>query len=410
VIERRETRAKTDGAVSASRSRGRRARALTAISLAPLTWLAACAEPRDPGGQPLAEVKAPTATHAPSAKPGPAPPPTLRPSVGAAAFEPRFVRLEEGAMGTRIVIQSFTTPELEEASLKGAMLAALEEIRRLERLMTTWRDDSEVSRINAAAGGEPVAIGPDTFAVLEKSLWIAERSEGTFDISFEAMKGLWRFDEEKSDAIPSQKDIDQARKKIDWRKLSLDREARTAKLGEAGMRINLGGIAKGYAVDRAAAVLEQRGLAAFYVQAGGDLYVRGKKPDGKRFKVGVRDPRGKHDLDYFATIEVEDHAFSTAGDYERSFIKDGKRYHHIIDPRTGWPASACRSVTVWAKDAFMADAIDDAIFILGPEKGLALVESIDDAGAVIVDASNKVWISKRLEPHVHVFRRPTDAP
>jgi FAD:protein FMN transferase len=143
-------------------------------------------------------------------------------------------------------------------------------------------------------------------------------------------------------------------------------------------------------------------------QAGGDLYVAGKKPDGSRFKVGVRDPRSKGQSDYFALIEVEDHAFSTAGDYERTFIKDGKRYHHIIDPRTGYPAAESRSVTVWAKDAFTADAIDDAIFILGPEKGLKLVESVEDAGCVIVDAKNKVWVSKRLEGKVQMLREPSD--
>ena len=137
------------------------------------------------------------------------------------------------------------------------------------------------------------------------------------------------------------------------------------------MRMSLGGIAKGYAVDAAARVLEARGSRAFFVQAGGDLYVQGRKPDGSPFRVGVRDPRGKDASDYFAMLEVEDHAFSTAGDYERGFVKDGKRYHHIIDPRTGYPATASRSVTIWAKDAFTADAIDDAVFILGPEKGLA---------------------------------------
>jgi thiamine biosynthesis lipoprotein len=172
--------------------------------------------------------------------------------------------------------------------------------------------------------------------------------------------------------------------------------------------MSLGGIAKGYAVDAAARVLRAEGLEAFLVQAGGDLYVRGKKPDGARFRVGVRDPRGKDATDYFALLEVEDHAFSTAGDYERGFVKAGRRYHHIIDPRTGFPATASRSVTVWAPDAFTADAIDDAVFILGPEKGLALVESLDDVGAVIVDEHNKVWISRRLGDRLHMLRQPTD--
>jgi thiamine biosynthesis lipoprotein len=126
--------------------------------------------------------------------------------------------------------------------------------------------------------------------------------------------------------------------------------------------------------------------------------------------VGVRDPRGKDEQDFFALMEVEDHAFSTAGDYERAFVRDGKRYHHIIDPRTGYPATACRSVTVWAKDAFTADALDDAVFILGPEKGLQLIEATEGVGAVIVDAKNEVWVSKRLKDLVTQLRPPTEGP
>jgi len=157
-----------------------------------------------------------------------------------------------------------------------------------------------------------------------------------------------------------------------------------------------------------AADLADSAVTGFLVQAGGDLYVRGKKPDGTRWRVGVRDPRGRDSTDYFAMLEVEDHAFSTAGDYERGFVKDGRRYHHIIDPRTGFPATASRSVTIWAGDAFTADAIDDAVFILGPEKGLKLVESLDDVGAVIVDEHNKVWVSRRLKDRLHMLRQPTD--
>jgi thiamine biosynthesis lipoprotein len=280
--------------------------------------------------------------------------------------------------------------------------------------MTTWREDSEISRINAAAGKQPVTVGPETMAVIQKSLWISGASEGVFDITFEAMHGLWKFDEDREAKIPDKAAIDKARKLIDYHHIQVDTDKRTVFLDRAGMRMSLGGIAKGFAVDAAAAVLTTEGITDFFVQAGGDLYVRGKKPDGSAFKVGVRDPRKPCDLNqpnadcYFALLEVQDHAFSTAGDYERSYLKDGKRYHHIIDPRTGYPATASRSVTIWAKDAFTADAVDDAVFILGPEKGLALVESLDDCGAVIVDAKNKVHISKRLKDKLQVFRQPTD--
>jgi len=154
-------------------------------------------------------------------------------------------------------------------------------------------------------------------------------------------------------------------------------------------------------------VLRDAELEAFLVQAGGDLYGAGKKPDGSAWVSGIQDPRGAPGS-FFAVIELEDHAFSTAGDYARSYVLDGKRYHHIIDPRTGFPATACRSVTIWAKDAFVADAVDDAVFILGPEKGLEMVESLEDVGAVVVDADNRVTVSKRLEGKVKILSQPTD--
>ncbi|HEY1532459.1 MAG TPA: FAD:protein FMN transferase, partial [Polyangiaceae bacterium] len=154
-------------------------------------------------------------------------------------------------------------------------------------------------------------------------------------------------------------------------------------------------------------VLKKAGIESFLVQAGGDLYGAGRKPDGSAWVSGIRDPRGPDGV-FFAAIELTDHAFSTAGDYARSYVIGKRRYHHIIDPHTGYPATASRSVTVWADDATTADAIDDAVFILGPEKGLKLVEATPGVGVVIVDKNNKVWVSPRLEGKVRVTRQPTD--
>ena len=321
---------------------------------------------------------------------------------------PARVAVEARAMGTHVMLAAYTTDALDEAALREKLGKGLAEIHRLEGLMTTWREDTEISRINAAAGKSSVTVSAESLAVIEKSVWMSERSEGVFDITFEAMHGLWKFDQDLEEKIPERTKVEAARKLIDWRKIKIDHGARSVMLEKAGMRMSLGGIAKGYAVDAAAAQLRKEGLAAFYVQAGGDLFVQGKKPDGSAFRVGVRDPRGRDQNDFFAMLEVVDHAFSTAGDYERGFVKGDRRYHHIIDPRTGFPATASRSVTIWAKDAFTADAIDDAVFILGPEKGLARVESIEGAGAVIVDAKNKVWISERLKDKVQVLREPTE--
>jgi FAD:protein FMN transferase len=153
--------------------------------------------------------------------------------------------------------------------------------------------------------------------------------------------------------------------------------------------------------------LRQAGLQTFLVQAGGDLYGAGKKPDGSSWTSGIQDPRAAEGV-FFATIELTDHAFSTAGDYARAYVIGNQRYHHIIDPRTGYPATASRSVTVWADDATTADAVDDAVFILGPERGLRLAEASPGVGVVIVDKNNKLWISRRLQGKVHVTGKPSD--
>ena len=317
------------------------------------------------------------------------------------------IQLDARAMGTHMSFVALTSPRCDEKATRAAVEAAMNEIRRLELLMTTWRDDSEVSRINREAGKAPVPVSRETFEVIEKSLWMSERSEGVFDITFDVMRGLWRFDENAVERVPAARDIARLRSLIDYRHVHTDREHTTVFLDRAESRLSLGGIAKGYAIDRAAAVLLGAGVDDFLAQAGGDLYVHGHKADGSPWVAGVRDPRGPAGA-YFATMPVVDHAFSTAGDYERAFVAKGRRYHHIIDPRTGYPATASRSVTIWAKDALTADALDDAVFILGPEKGLALVESIEDAGAVIVDAKNQVHVSARLAGKVRVEHPPTD--
>lgn len=354
--------------------------------------------------------------------PLPAPPPSastssvhadlLSPPPEAAAPPPKAfiaerVTADGKAMGTHVVFAAFTTETVDAAKTRAAFDAALTEIRRIETLMTTWRPDSEVSKINAAAGKSAVAVGDETFAVIKESVRTSEISEGTFDITFHTLHGLWKFDEDIDPHPPTDKEIKKRLAFLGWRNIKLDDAKKTVMLAKPETQISLGGIAKGYAVDKAAAVLSAAGLTSFFVQAGGDLYAKGKKPDGTDWQAGIRDPRGKEGS-FFAKIPLSDHAFSTAGDYERSYVVNGKRYHHIIDPRTGQPAAACRSVTIWAPNAFIADAIDDAVFILGPEKGLKLVESIEGVAAVVVDARNNVWISKRLQGKLEVVAAPSD--
>jgi thiamine biosynthesis lipoprotein len=361
----------------------------------------ACHEPAKRAEEPVAPASVAPPTSAP---PAPNAPDAVTPP-----FVPvRVVDDGQHAMGTHVSFAAFTTPAVGEGAIHTAFTAAGDEIRRIEALMTTWRPDSELSQVNAAAGRTKVVVGPETFDVVAAAIHTSEISEGTFDITFESLHGLWKFDQDLDPHPPTPAAVKAKLPLVGYRHVHLDQSALTIFIDQVGTKISLGGIAKGYAVDKAAAVLERAGLTSYFVQAGGDLFTRGKKPDGTPWAAGVRDPRGP-DGSFFALLHVSDHAFSTAGDYERSYVVDGKRYHHIIDPRTGYPATGTRSVTIWAPTALVADEIDDAVFILGPEKGLALVESLDGVGAVIVDVHNKVWVSKRLQGALDVLRQPTDA-
>lgn len=321
-------------------------------------------------------------------------------------FAPARVEFKGGAMGTSITVVAYTTPQVDESGLQTAIEAAMKEVGRLENLMSSWKPDSEVSRINKKPGSF-VPVSPETLEVIEKGLWAGKLSEGTFDITFQALSPLWKFGDaqQQNPVPPSRADVERLRPRVDYRKVEVDHEKRLVKIAP-DQQLGLGGVAKGFIVDKAAKLLLDRGVKAFLFRAGGDLYGAGKKPGGEPWVAGIQDPRGNQD-GYFATLELTNHAFSTAGDYARSYTYRGKRYHHIIDPRTGYPATASRSVTIWAESALLADVIDDSVFILGPEKGLALVESIPGAGAVIVDAANKVWVSKRLQGKVTVLHPPT---
>jgi thiamine biosynthesis lipoprotein len=174
------------------------------------------------------------------------------------------------------------------------------------------------------------------------------------------------------------------------------------------MRVNLGGIGKGYAVDRGVDILRKYNLGNFMIQAGGDMYVAGKRGD-RAWRLGIRDPRGPADR-IFAALDLADGTFSTSGDYERFFMKDGRRYHHIIDLRVGEPATLCRSVTLVTERAVIADALAKAVFILGPDEGMALIERTPGVQGVIVSAKNEVSISSGLRGRIMVLAPPTDAP
>ena len=315
-------------------------------------------------------------------------------------------------MGTRCTIAAL---HHDRSVVEQAVTRAMAEIDRLDAMLTTWTATSEVSRINAAAGTrEGVALSPETLEVLERSLWIARESEGAFDITIGAFKGLWKFDEDNDGTLPSGASVRARLPLVDYHGLIVDAERHTARLARVGQNITLGGIAKGLIVDRAVAKLRDGGLRDFLVQAGGDLFAAGRRGD-RPWRVGIQDPRAgsgkaRSTDTSFALLELEDRAFNTSGDYERFVLSGGKRYHHIIDPRTGYPVEHTRSVTVLAPTSFLADTLDTAVFVLGAEKGLRLIARVPGAEAVIVDANNRVHVSPGLEGRLQITRPPTDAP
>lgn len=352
----------------------------------------------------VATAKAqPAPAPAPAASAGPASGPAGPAGAPAAKASPDSKWIYSGtAMGTVVQITFWSD---DESAAADAAAAVFDEMKRLDRVMTTWIPESEVSQINSAAGVSAVKVSDETFLVIERAVDMSRRSGGVFDITVGAFKGLWKFDEDMDGSLPVPAEVAERKKLVNWRDILLDKKARTIKLRRKGMSITLGGIAKGYAVDKCAALLREKGFSDFILQAGGDMYVSGKK-DTQPWVVGIRDPRGARDA-MFAVAPVEDHSFSTSGDYERGFVKDNVRYHHILDPRTAFPSHASRSVTVMAKDAFTADAWSKVLFILGWKKAMPLVEQMKDFEAVFVDPDNQVHISRGLQGKLKILRPPT---
>ena len=310
------------------------------------------------------------------------------------------------AMGSELRLSAWTA---EEQAAQAAFAAAFAEFERLEALMSVWRQGSDVLRINAAAGERPVAVGAEVREALRAAQQVSEWTTGKFDVTFGALADVWKFDAQDQDStIPDADTIRRRLPLIDYRQIEVDDSAGTVFLRRKGMRIHLGGIGKGYAVGRAVQILRRAGLRDFMVQAGGDLYVAGRK-DGRPWRLGINDPRGPSARS-FATVELTDSTFSTSGDYARFFMKDGVRYHHLLDPATGQPARGCRSVTIVAGDPVVADGLSTGVFVLGPSAGMALIERLPNVEGVIVTATNEVLVSAGLKGKLTILGQPTDAP
>jgi thiamine biosynthesis lipoprotein len=292
-------------------------------------------------------------------------------------------------MGTLV---SITAVASDHTTGYKAIQAGFDEIKRLERLLSTWVDSSELSRVNAGAGRHPVRVSRETMEIMKKSLEIARLTDGGFNVAVGPAVELWSVTERQH--IPSPIELEHLTELVDWTTIQLDPSKQTIFLPRPGMRIDLGGIGKGYAADQAAKEMKRAGARGGVVALSGDIRAFGLSPDAGGFPVGITHPRQAGAL--VAVVELKDEAISTAGDYERFFERDGIRYHHILDPRTLEPARLCQSVTVIGKEGTLVDGLDTGIFVLGPERGMALVERMPDVEAVIIDAEGGVMVSSGL--------------
>jgi thiamine biosynthesis lipoprotein len=286
-----------------------------------------------------------------------------------------LVQVQQTSMGTVWNIEVVDHGRPDEA--RRAISAAYSELERIEAMMSEWRPQSPISQVDAAAGKNAVTVPPELRAIIERSIRYSRQTQGTFDITWRGMGSIWHFDEDF--VPPNAAEVDAARRNIDYRAIQITGDS--IYLPE-GKNIGLGGIAKGYGVNRAVDFLVKAGFSDCLVDGGGDVKVSGTH-DGKPWSLGIQHPRAEHGK-LLGVVRLSNRALVTSGDYERFRIVDGIRYHHIIDPRTGWPANASSSVSVLSGDAEQGVVLAKAIFILGPEEGLALARA-EGVDALLID-------------------------
>lgn len=276
---------------------------------------------------------------------------------------------------------------------EAAIDKAFSEIEKIDNLINFFSDKSEISEINKNAGKKAVKVSPETLAVIENAIYASEKTNGAFDITIGPVISLWDFHKKIK---PEDRLIKQRLQLVNYKALTLYKNPPSAYLKKKGMLIDPGGVAKGYAADRAVEVMKKNGIKSGLVAIAGDIKAFGMKPDSKPWKIGIRNPRQKNkDDEIMAAVDLSDMAISTSGDYERYFIVEGRRYHHILNPKTGYPADGCRSVSVIAKEGAVADPFSTGIFILGAEKGLKLLEEMGIDG-IIVDKDGKIHTTSGL--------------
>lgn len=272
--------------------------------------------------------------------------------------------------------------------------AAIEEIRRIEKLLTTFSDESQTNLINRNAGIQPVKVDWEIFDLIERSLRISKITDGFFDISYGGIdKSFWNFDKEMKH-LPDPDLIKEHLKLVNYQNIILDRENQTVFLKEKGMRIGFGGIGKGYAAEMAKRMLQNRGVVSGIVNASGDLTTWGNQANGKSWTVGIADPDNSKQP--FSYMNITDMAVATSGNYEKFVVINGKKYSHTINPKTGMPVSGVKSVTIFCPNAEIADAMATPVSIMGIDAALNMVNQINQLECIIIDDQDRIYSSQNI--------------
>ena len=273
-------------------------------------------------------------------------------------------------------------------------LLAMEEIRRIEKLLTTFSEDSQTNQVNRMAGINPVPVDQEVFDLIKRSLTISSITDGAFDITYGSIdKSLWNFDRSMT-RLPDAETAKSMVRLIDYRNVILDETNRAVFLKNSGMRIGFGGIGKGYAAEKAKSVLLAAGVESGIVNASGDLAAWGMQPNGKEWTIGISDPDQANQP--FSYLSVTDKAIATSGSYEKFVMIDGKRYSHTINPKTGLPVTGIKSVTIISSNAEFSDALATPVTVMGVNAGLNLINQLPNVACVIIDDSNKLYTSKNI--------------
>ena len=271
---------------------------------------------------------------------------------------------------------------------------AVVEVKRIENQISDWIPTTQISEINKNAGIKPIQVDDEVFALVERAIKISKLTNGAFDISYASMDKIWKFDGSMTE-IPSPEAIKKSVAKIGYQKIILDEKRKTIFLKEEGMKLGLGGIGQGYIADKVKALLQSKGCSSGIVNVSGDINTWGKQLDGKPWTIGIVNPMNKNKV--FATFPIDDSAVETSGSYEKFVKFNGIRYSHIIDPRTGYPATGIVSVSVFAKQTEVADALATGIFVLGVDVGIDLINQIKGVECIIVDDTGKIHASKGID-------------